>query len=108
MADAARQRGRRALEFVDAVERLSTPDVVKLFESVTQACGFHAYVMAGLPEPGTVLPELTVANGWPTEWFGLYTCENFSVLDPVPEPMLIWQGLPTVERPAIGDLVPAA
>jgi LuxR family transcriptional regulator, quorum-sensing system regulator BjaR1 len=84
MADAARQWGRRALDFVDAVERLSGPGVIKLFESEIEACGFHAYIMAGLPVPGTALPELTVANGWPKEWFELYTRENFSVLDPVP------------------------
>src|ERR1700722_8797163 len=58
MPDAARQRGRRALDFVDAVERFSAPDVVKRFESEIQACGFHAYIMAGPPTPGTVLPEL--------------------------------------------------
>jgi LuxR family transcriptional regulator, quorum-sensing system regulator BjaR1 len=84
MVDAARQWGRRALDFVDAVERLSAPGVVKLFESEIKACGFHAYIMAGLPAPGTALPELTLANGWPAEWFELYTRENFSVLDPVP------------------------
>jgi len=84
MADAARQWGRRALDFVDAVERLNAPGVVRLFESEIKACGFHAYIMAGLPAPGTALPELTLANGWPSEWFDLYTRENFSALDPVP------------------------
>ncbi len=82
MADAARQWGRRALDFVDAVEHLSAPEVVKLFDSEIRACGFHAYIMAGLPAPGTALSDLTVANGWPAEWFD--TRENFSVIDPVP------------------------
>jgi LuxR family quorum sensing-dependent transcriptional regulator len=41
--------------------------------------------MAGLPSPGTSLSDLTVANGWPPEWFELYTRENFSVMDPVPK-----------------------
>ena len=84
MADAARQWGRRALDFVDAVERLNAPGVVRLFESEIRACGFHAYIMAGLPAPGTALADLTLANGWPAEWFDLYTRENFSALDPVP------------------------
>jgi LuxR family quorum sensing-dependent transcriptional regulator len=75
MADAARQWGRRALDFVDAVERLNAPGVVRLFESE---------IMAGLPAPGTALADLTLANGWPDEWFDLYTRENFSALDPVP------------------------
>jgi hypothetical protein len=33
MADATRHRGRRTLDFVDAVEGLSRPGVIKLFES---------------------------------------------------------------------------
>jgi len=41
--------------------------------------------MAGLPSPGTSLSDLTVANGWPPEWFDIYTRENFSAMDPVPK-----------------------
>jgi LuxR family transcriptional regulator, quorum-sensing system regulator BjaR1 len=84
MPDAAQQWGRRALDFVDAVERLDAPEVIQVFESEIRACGFHAYIMAGLPSPGTSLSDLTVANGWPPEWFEIYTRENFSVMDPVP------------------------
>ena len=85
MANVAQQWGRRALDFVDAVERLNAPGVIQLFEAEIKACGFHAYIMAGLPSPGTSLSDLTVANGWPPEWFELYTRENFSVMDPVPK-----------------------
>jgi LuxR family quorum sensing-dependent transcriptional regulator len=85
MADAAQQWGRRALDFVDAVERLGAPDIIQMFEAEIKACGFHAYIMAGLPSPGTSLSDLTVANGWPPEWFEIYTRENFSVMDPVPQ-----------------------
>jgi LuxR family quorum sensing-dependent transcriptional regulator len=85
MADAAQQWGRRALDFVDAVERLSAPDIIQLFEAEIKACGFHAYIMAGLPSPGTSLSDLTVASGWPPEWFDIYTRENFSAMDPVPK-----------------------
>jgi len=85
MANVAQQWGRRALDFVDAVERLSAPGVIQLFEAEIKACGFHAYIMAGLPSPGTSLSDLTVANGWPPEWFELYTRENFSAMDPVPK-----------------------
>jgi LuxR family transcriptional regulator, quorum-sensing system regulator BjaR1 len=84
MPDAAQQWGRRALDFVDAVERLDAPEVIQMFESEIKACGFHAYIMAGLPSPGTSLSDLTVANGWPPEWFEIYTRENFSVMDPIP------------------------
>ena len=51
MVDAARQWGRRALDFVDAVERLNVPGVVKLFESEIKACGFHAYTWPAFPRP---------------------------------------------------------
>jgi LuxR family quorum sensing-dependent transcriptional regulator len=84
MAEAAQQWGRRALDFVDAVERLDVPDVIRMFEAEIRACGFHAYIMAGLPSPGSSLSDLTVANGWPPEWFDIYTRENFSAIDPVP------------------------
>jgi LuxR family quorum sensing-dependent transcriptional regulator len=84
MADASQQWGRRALDFVDAVERLNAPEVIHKFEAEIKACGFHAYIMAGLPSPGTALLDLTVANGWPPEWFEIYTRENFSTIDPVP------------------------
>ena len=85
MANVTQQWGRRALDFVDAVERLSAPGVIQLFEAEIKACGFHAYIMAGLPSPGTSLSDLTVANGWPPEWFDIYTRENFSAMDPVPK-----------------------
>ncbi len=76
--------GRRSLDFVDAVERMSAPEVISRFETEIAACGFSAYIMAGLPSPGSTLPDLTVANGWPRDWFDLYTRENFSTVDPVP------------------------
>ena len=76
--------GRRALDFVGAVEVMSLSEVVSRFEAEIAACGFSAYIMAGLPSPGTTLANLTVANGWPEEWFDLYTRENFSACDPVP------------------------
>jgi LuxR family quorum sensing-dependent transcriptional regulator len=85
MAEAAQQWGRRALDFVDAVERLNAPDVIRMFEAEIMACGFHAYIMAGLPSPGSSLLDLTVANGWPPEWFDIYTRENFSSIDPIPQ-----------------------
>jgi LuxR family quorum sensing-dependent transcriptional regulator len=85
MPDTAQQWGRRALDFVDAVERLGAPDIIQMFEAEIKACGFHAYIMAGLPSPGTSLSDLTVANGWPPEWFEIYTRENFSVMDPIPQ-----------------------
>ncbi|AVT74396.1 HTH-type quorum sensing-dependent transcriptional regulator RpaR [Rhodopseudomonas palustris] len=76
--------GRRALEFVDSVERLEAPALISRFESLIASCGFTAYIMAGLPSRNAGLPELTLANGWPRDWFDLYVSENFSAVDPVP------------------------
>ncbi len=48
MANVAQQWGGRALDFVDAVERLGAPEVIQLFEAEIRACGFHAYIMAAI------------------------------------------------------------
>jgi hypothetical protein len=37
--------------------------------------------MGGPPAPGTALADLTLANGWPAEWFTLTTQEIFSALE---------------------------
>jgi LuxR family quorum sensing-dependent transcriptional regulator len=84
VADAAQLWGRRALDFVDAVERVGIPDVVQRFEAEVKSCGFHAYIIAGLPSPGTSLSDLTLAHGWPPQWFELYARENYCAIDPVP------------------------
>jgi LuxR family quorum sensing-dependent transcriptional regulator len=77
--------GRRALDFVDAIEASKTAaSVVRQFENVIHELGFRAYIMAGIPMPGQSLEELTVANGWPAEWFELYTRENLHEVDPIP------------------------
>jgi len=76
--------GKRALEFVDAVEGLDAPALIRQFESLIASCGFSAYIMAGLPSRKAALPELTLANGWPREWFELYVRDNYSAIDPIP------------------------
>jgi LuxR family transcriptional regulator, quorum-sensing system regulator BjaR1 len=77
--------GRRALDFVDAIEASTTTAcVVSQFEKMIGDLGFHAYIMAGIPTPGESLAQLTIANGWPAEWFEMYNRENFCAVDPVP------------------------
>jgi LuxR family transcriptional regulator, quorum-sensing system regulator BjaR1 len=77
--------GRQALDFVDAIEASKTTAcVIFQFERMIGNLGFHAYIMAGIPTSGQSLKELTVANGWPAEWFELYDRENLSSVDPVP------------------------
>jgi LuxR family transcriptional regulator, quorum-sensing system regulator BjaR1 len=77
--------GRRALEFVDAIEASRTSaSVVRLFEKMIGEFGFHAYIMAGIPTSGQSLGQLTLANGWPAEWFDLYDRGNLAAVDPIP------------------------
>ena len=77
--------GKRALDFVDAIEASATgASVISQFEKMIGDLGFHAYIMAGIPAPGQTLAEMMVANGWPAEWFELYNRENLSAVDPVP------------------------
>jgi LuxR family transcriptional regulator, quorum-sensing system regulator BjaR1 len=77
--------GRQALDFVDAIEASkTTASVISQFEQMIGKLGFHAYIMAGIPTSGQSLKQLTVANGWPAEWFELYNRENLSAVDPVP------------------------
>jgi LuxR family quorum sensing-dependent transcriptional regulator len=69
--------GRRALDFVDAIEASTTTAcVVSQFEKMIGDLGFHAYIMAGIPTPGQSLAQLTIANGWPAEWFEMYNRET--------------------------------
>ena len=82
MADVTRHWGRRTLDFVDAVEGAEFAQCCQTIPIRDQ--GLHACIMAGLPARGTALPDLTLANAWPAQWFELYTRENFSALDPVP------------------------
>jgi LuxR family transcriptional regulator, quorum-sensing system regulator BjaR1 len=77
--------GRRALDFVDAIEATdSFTGVVTQFEKIIGDLGFHAYIMARVPTTGESLAQLTVANGWPAQWSELYNRENFHAVDPVP------------------------
>ena len=80
-----RNWGRQALDFVDAIEASKTAaSVISQFERMIGNLGFHAYIMAGIPTSGQSLKQLTIANGWPAEWFELYNRENLTAVDPVP------------------------
>jgi LuxR family quorum sensing-dependent transcriptional regulator len=77
--------GRRALDFVDAIEATdSFAGVIAQFEKIIGDIGFQAYIMARIPTAGESLAQGTVANGWPAEWTELYNREKFFVVDPIP------------------------
>ena len=80
-----RHWGTRALDTVEAIEAAKEPaEVAALFNLVISECGFHAYLMAGLPPPDQQLSDLVIANGWDPEWFGMYTREGLVEVDPIP------------------------
>jgi len=77
--------GRRALDFVDAIEAsVSRASVISQFERIIGDLGFHGYIMAGIPRSDQSLAQTTIANGWPPEWFDLYDRKNFCAADPIP------------------------
>jgi LuxR family transcriptional regulator, quorum-sensing system regulator BjaR1 len=77
--------GRRVLEFIDAAEVATLPQhVMALFAHAIGEFGFHAYIIAGIPASDTSLDKVTLANGWPAEWFEIYVRENLCAVDPVP------------------------
>lgn len=77
--------GRKALDFVDDIQASITTAAVKLrFEAAIAEFGFHAYIMAGIPVGGRKLEQLTLANGWPSEWFSTYVREDLAAVDPIP------------------------
>lgn len=77
--------GRRVLEFIDAAEVATLPQqVMTLFETAVGEFGFHAYIMAGIPSSDISLDRVTLANGWPPEWFDIYVRDNLCAVDPIP------------------------
>ena len=93
--------GRRVMNFVDAAEAASLPQqVMALFENAIGEFGFHAYIIAGIPASEMSLDRVTIANGWPTEWFDAYVRENLCAVDPIPRHSLttinpfLWSEVP--------------
>jgi LuxR family transcriptional regulator, quorum-sensing system regulator BjaR1 len=77
--------GRRALDYVDAIEASTTStSVTSQFVKIIEGLGFRAYIIAGIPSSGQSLQQLTLAHGWPAEWFDLYSRRNFAEVDPIP------------------------
>jgi len=76
--------GVRALEFVDVVEAISSPDSIAAYFSRTIGeAGFSAFVMCGLPDTQTSFRDRILANGWPAEWSAIYLREELARYDPV-------------------------
>lgn len=79
----------RALDFVDAIDRVRTPgEVAHLLAKEIEQAGFHAYLIIGLPESQTTsngsFKQRILAKGWPIGWTELYVKEGLAAFDPVP------------------------
>src|SRR4051794_41919192 len=80
--------GRRALDFVDAIEAsTSRASVISQFERIIGDLGFHGYIMAGIPERGQSLAPTTGAQGRPPGWVELYKRQNLCAPRPRPRPL---------------------
>jgi LuxR family transcriptional regulator, quorum-sensing system regulator BjaR1 len=74
----------KALDFVDAVERLNTTqEITDLFAKQLSECGFSAYLISGLPRPDIEFGQRMLAHGWAPEWSDLYLKEKWAEHDPV-------------------------
>lgn len=121
--------GRRALNYVDAIEASAlSASVVSQFVKMMERCGFYADIVADIPCAGQTLRQLTRANGWPVKWFKPYNKRNFAEVAPVlrrclrtfnpfawisfdrevgpNQPTLIWQGqgLDSITRRTLPDI----
>lgn len=79
----------RALEFVDAIDRVQTPDeIAKLLSKEIEQAGYHAFLIIGLPDSpagsNKSFKHRILAKGWPIGWTELYVKENLAEVDPVP------------------------
>jgi LuxR family quorum sensing-dependent transcriptional regulator len=95
--------GRRALDCVDAIDASTIgASVASQFEKAISDLGFDADIIAGIPDPGQSLDQLTPANGWTSDWFELSARENLRAVDPIPQHGL--GALNGVSRQALPDI----
>lgn len=75
---------RAAFDFVDEIERMTDRSLLMArFGRQLADYGFHAWLVTGLPNPGSRIDPLMLLNGWPKGWTELYTKADFVQDDPV-------------------------
>ena len=76
--------GREALDFIEGLEAYrKVPDAMNALEAAFGRFGFEAIIVTGLPNPDQQFAQMVLAKRWPTEWFKLYTENNYDRVDPV-------------------------
>jgi LuxR family transcriptional regulator, quorum-sensing system regulator BjaR1 len=74
--------GREAFDFVEALDRLQTPeDVVDRLAAAVTPFGIEKFILSGLPEEQ--LETAVLGHHWPEDYFELYTRENYVRFSPV-------------------------
>ena len=75
--------GRAAFDFVDDIERISDQRLLMdRFGRELGGYGYHAWMIAGLPDPGGRSGSLAMLNGWQQGWTDLYRRRNLIRNDP--------------------------
>jgi len=76
--------GREALDFIEGLEAYHrVPDAMNAIEAAFGRFGFETIIVAGLPNPDQQFAQMVLAKRWPTEWFRIYTENNYDRVDPV-------------------------
>ncbi len=84
MAEGMLNIGRAAFDFVDDIERISDQRLLMdRFGRELYGYGYHAWIIANLPNPGGHTDSLAMLNGWPQGWTALYRRYKLIRSDPV-------------------------
>jgi hypothetical protein len=76
--------GRRALDYVDAIEASAlNASVISQFVKMMEGCGFYADIVADIPCARQTLRQLTLANSWPVKWSEHHNKRDFAEVAPV-------------------------
>lgn len=73
-----------ALQFIDTVEHENEADtLIERYTRFTQALGFKAYILTGLPAVGSNVEPLIISSNWPESWLSKYREKQYFLTDPV-------------------------
>jgi LuxR family quorum sensing-dependent transcriptional regulator len=76
--------GRDALDFIEGLDsHTSASGAMDALEVAFGRFGFETIIVTGLPNPDQKFSQMVMAKRWPTEWFKLYTDNNYDRVDPV-------------------------
>lgn len=74
----------QAFEFIEGLERLSSPqEIIDAMGRSFALFGFENFIMTGLPHPEQRIETLVLLKKWPLEWYRRYTGKGYDRHDPV-------------------------